>query len=84
MAQFSDRVATRIKARLPIGPEQDPHTLAYRTQGGSYLIASNGRQSDDRRPHDLMLIMWDDTVIVLSPALNPDLLAQVEALVAGQ
>lgn len=74
---ISVEVAERIAKRKKVTRKHSPHLLAYRSRGGSYLIANASLQNDDDQPHDLLLITWDDEVVVLRPTVNPDLVADV-------
>lgn len=55
----------------------DAWTLAYLTKGGTYMIASAAAGNDDDRPHDLIAVLLDGTVLVLRPTVNPDLFEAV-------
>lgn len=74
----------RIAQRKPVTEKHDPWILGYRTKGGSYIVASNGRQTDSGKPHDLMLIRLDGSVVVLRPNVNPAAVADVRRYVRDQ
>lgn len=84
IALLPDELAEAIRARRPIKTEW---TDCYRTRGGTYVIASNGRQSDSGKPRDLLAILPSDVgqgaVLKLWMAVNPDFVAAVEHLVAA-
>lgn len=72
-----------IKGRKEIGGSaaiSDPFLVAYRTRGG-YIIATNGRQTDSGKLHDLLYIHPGGGIVVLSPLVNPDLTEAVRAAV---
>lgn len=71
-----------IKAREPIQINGvQPWLMAYRTKGGGYIIANDGVQSDSLKPRDLIYVWPGGGVVALSPMVNPDLVAEVEAAV---
>lgn len=86
MSEYLTRAAAKQLADgKPYGLAHDPWTFGYRSHGGSYLIAGNGRQRDDGQPCDLLLVlpapMGDSRVIELRPTVNPDFTAAVRAIV---
>jgi hypothetical protein len=78
--KFSPAVESRIRHRLPFpfGDATDPFVLGYTTPGGSYILASNGRQSDDGRPHDLILIYPDNSLVRLRPTVSNTMIRGVK------
>lgn len=74
---ISVEVAERIAKRKKVTAKHSPHLEAYRSRGGSYLIASPARWNDKLKPVDLLLILPDDTVAVLRPTVNPALVEDV-------
>lgn len=86
---LTEEASARIASGTPYGSKHDPFTLGYRTKGGSFIIASNGRQNDVQKPRDLLLILpaplvrdpEPTRVVVLTPLVNPDFVATVRALV---
>jgi hypothetical protein len=74
--------AAAIKARKPIQINGiQPWLMAYRTKGGGYIIANDGCMSDSQKPSDLIYVWPGGGVVALSPLVNPDLVAEVEAVV---
>jgi hypothetical protein len=86
---ISEEAAARIVAGKPFGEKHDRWSIGYRTKGGTYVIASNGRQSDAQRPRDLVVILpgvWgpdghESRVLPLTPLVNPDFVALIRELV---
>lgn len=70
-----------IAARKPYSAPTDPFTVGYRTRGGSYVVASNGRQNDRPGIVDLLVVAVDGRVSPLRPTVNPDLVTLVESIV---
>ena len=70
-----DAAAKRVTGELNVA------TVAYVTGGGTYIIASSPRITDDGKPHDLVAILPGalngTRVVPLRPTVNPDL---IEAL----
>lgn len=62
------------------------HLIAAHTKGGTYVIASSGKWNDNGKPRDLIAILPGDLgqgqVIALYVAVNPELVAEVEALLS--
>jgi hypothetical protein len=79
---ISVEVAERIAKRKKITEKHSPHLEAYHSRGGSYLIASPARWNDKLKPVDLLLVLPDDTVIVLRPTVNPKLVEDVRQALA--
>ena len=83
MTHDYDRLITAVEARATGG--LDYGTLAYVTDGGTYMIASSPRLNDDGRAHDLIAVLpaafGDDhsRVLVLRPTVNPALVAALRA-----
>lgn len=82
MKILSEVVAKRIRAGKPVTLNHDPYLIAYWTRGGTYVIGTNGNQTDSGRPHDLMAIGFSGEVIVLRPTANPDLVDDVKEAMA--
>jgi len=80
-AFLSPEAAESIRKRKPYGIAQDPFTVGYHTKGGSYMIASNGRQNDRPGLVDLAIILPIGTVLALRPTVNPDFIAAIEAAI---
>jgi hypothetical protein len=83
MSILTPEGAALIAARKPFpkdGPQ--PWLMAYRTRGGGYIIANDGRQSDDGHYRDLIYVWPGGAIVALSPFVAPDLLAEVEAVVS--
>lgn len=82
---ITPHVAELIRNRQPVTPNDDPHLIAYMTKGGTYIVASNGKQTDSRKPRDHAAILPGDLgkgrVIPLYIATHPDLIAELERLV---
>lgn len=59
--------------------EINAFTETYLTEGGTYIVASSARSSDDGYPHDLLAVLpmpfETSHVIPLRPTVNPDLVA---------
>lgn len=70
-----------IKSRKPF---KGTWLLGYLTRGNSYMIASNGRQSDSGKPRDLILVLAGDIgqgrIIPVYIAVNPRLFDEVFAI----
>jgi hypothetical protein len=72
-----------ITTRRPFKPTMgNPWLIGYRTKGG-YIIANDGSQNDDERPHDLLYLHDGGGVARLTPMVNPDLVEEILALVEG-
>lgn len=83
---LSEATQRALKARLPIGGRatlSDPFLIGYPTRGG-YLIASNGSQTDNGKPHDLLYIHPGGGIVTLSPTVNPDLTEAVRLAIEGE
>lgn len=56
----------------------DPFTTAYITEGGTWIVASDGRSNDDGGAHDLLAVVpaniEDTRVLPLRVTVNPDLI----------
>lgn len=65
----------------------DAATFGYRTQGGTYIIASEAL-GDDGAPHDLVAILpmalEGSRVVVLRPTVNPDLVGALRVALGEQ
>lgn len=63
-----------------------PHLIATTTKGGTYIIASSGKWNDEGLPRDLVAILPGDLgqgrVLALYIAVNPALIAELEAVLA--
>lgn len=61
-------------------------TIGYRTTGGSYIIASDGRQTDSGQARDLLAILPFDLgkgrVVMLYAGANPEFAAYLESELA--
>ena len=55
----------------------DAGTLSYITKGGTWVLASKGIYNDDGRPHDLVAVLQDGSVLPLRPTVNPELVQQL-------
>jgi hypothetical protein len=75
-------VAERIAKRKSVTKKHSPHIRAYRTKGGSYLIANPALGNDDDVMHDLVLITWDDEVVTLRPTVNPNFVEDIVTALA--
>lgn len=86
---ISAEAAERVVKGEPYGTKHDPWTVGYRTKGGSYIIASNGRQNDVQRLRDLLIILpaplvrdpEPTRVFALTPVVTPEFIAAIRALV---
>lgn len=78
-------VAERIRKRQPVTKSHDPHLIAYRSKGGTYIIGSNGAQGDSGKPRDLAAILpgnlGQGRVIQLYISAHPDLIRELERLI---
>ena len=63
-------------------PFDDGLITAYRTRGGSYMIATPAKLTDLGKSRDLVAISEGTWVIALSSLVNPDLLAELNELFA--
>lgn len=63
-------------------PFDDGQLTAYRTRGGSYMIATPGKWTDSGKTRDLVAISEGTWVIALSQLANPDLLGELNKLFA--
>lgn len=65
----------------------DVWTIAYVTDGGTYVLAASGRGTDSGRPHDLIAILpvpIDGTrVVVLRVTANPEWVGALRAALDG-
>ena len=56
---------------------------AYMTPGGTYMLATPGKWTDSGAPRDLIAVVGDGALIIpLYPAVNPDLVTEVQAIFA--
>lgn len=78
---ISPEAIAKIKARKPYGAAEDTWTIGYLTKGGTYIVASNGRQSDSGKPRDLVAIT-PFGVQSIWIAVNPDFIAELERALA--
>lgn len=91
MANPFEKVVEFAKARR-VG-EVDFWTRAYLTEGGTYMIASQAGANDDDMPHDLVAVLsngWMDMlseehsrVVVLRPTVNPALVNELRLALDG-
>lgn len=56
-------------------------TIAYITEGGTYMLASPGHWNDSGEPHDLLAILWNREVQVMRPTVNPEFTKAVKMAV---
>lgn len=56
--------------------------IVYTTQGGSAMVASDGKYNDDGRPHDLVAVTPFGEVVQVRPTANPDLVEGLRAEIA--
>lgn len=72
-----DHIINAVEARAT--GTLDYTTIAYVSDGGTYIIASSARMNDDFRPHDLLAVLPTPVegyrVLVLRPTVNSDLVA---------
>lgn len=57
--------------------------FGYLTRGGTYIVATNGAQTDSRKPRDLVVVLpvalaGDRRVIPLTPLVHPTLVGTLE------
>lgn len=78
---ISETVRNAIRNGVATEPGDDPFLRGYLTDGGTYILTqASGIQNDDDRPHDLVAFDNYGAVHPLSPALNPDLLAEARTV----
>jgi hypothetical protein len=77
MSKINPGALSRISERKPFAIGTYPWIFAYRTKGGTYMIASDGKQSDSEKPSDLLAVAWDWEVLVLSPLMAPEVLQEI-------
>lgn len=77
---LSELVRGAITNRKPFSGDDDPWLIGYRTKGGTYMLATTGRQDDDARSHDLIAITGMTAVIAVRGTVNPELVAEVALL----
>lgn len=58
---------------------QTPWLTSYITKGGTYVIASRGKTNDDGKPRDLVTVTRDGRALAMTPLVNPQLVAEVQA-----
>lgn len=63
--------------------ELGPFIFGYRTKGGGYIIANDGKQNDSGKPRDMVYVWPGGGVVALTPMVNPDFVAEIEKLVAA-
>jgi len=79
---LTDAQRVAISNRTPFKVEElGPWIFGYKTRGGGYIVANDGKQSDSRKPSDLIYIHPGGGIVPLSPFLNPDLVNEVEGAV---
>lgn len=84
MSWTMSEYAKKILAIKPTkaGVSVDSFTLVYATKGGTVMVASDGRGTDSGQARDLLAILPADCgqgrVLVLWPAVNPELVAALE------
>lgn len=79
---LTPKAVKRIMKGKPYDERHDPWTIGYWTRGGTYIIASNGKQTDNQEPHDLLAIDFHGHVKLLRANVNFDLIEFVTKLVA--
>ena len=82
---FSPEQAEAIRERRGFATD---HFIAATTNGGTYILASSGKWNDSNLPRDLLAILPGDLgqgrVLALYIAVNPDLIAEVEAIITAE
>ena len=78
MGIINEATSKRIRERLPF--TDDPWLIGYRSKGGTYIIASNGKQTDSGKPRDL-IALTPFGIHQLWFSVSPELASEVEALV---
>lgn len=79
---LTPKAVKRIMKGKPYDERHDPWTIGYWTRGDTYIIASNGKQTDSQEPNDLAAITYNGSVIQLRPTTNPELLLALVDIVA--
>lgn len=83
MSNLTDDECEAIRMRRPFN---GPYVSGYFTKGGSFVLANRGMWNDNGKPRDLALILPADLgkgqVIPLYVAVNPDFIAELEAVFA--
>jgi hypothetical protein len=84
MSIIAEGALARIRDRVTFPIGTFPWVFAYRTVGGTYMIASDGKQSDSERPRDILAVAWNDEALLLSPLTSPEVLQELlDALLEG-
>lgn len=78
---LNDVVRDRIAAGKKVDERHDPFILGYVTKGGTYMVASNGRQTDSGGPEDVAAIGIHGQVFATKLNTNPDLVAELQQFV---
>lgn len=76
----SDVVKVYITNRQKFGQEIDPHLIGYTTKGGTYMLATNGKQSENGKPNDLLAITGHTGVHIIRATIHPQLVGEVREL----
>lgn len=79
---LSEKAIKRIKQGKSYSEKHDPWSIGYWSRGETYIIASNGKQTDSMTPNDLVAITFNGTVVQLRPTTNPELIELVTKIVS--
>lgn len=78
---ISAEARERIRLGKPISRNDDPFLIAYITRGDTYVIASNGNQTDSGKPNDLLCITRHGQVVELCLNVAPELVEEVKEII---
>ena len=88
--QVYPRIRIRDRADVVCTAGETPvetWSITYVTDGGTYVIASNGQATDSGRPRDLLAVLplpiEGSRVVPLWPAVNPDLVVALRSALDG-